>query len=41
LQFSDKLTKLMGAHGVKFGLNVERDRSSRTSRKRVGQLWYG
>ena len=33
LQFSDKLTKIAGAHGLKFGVSLERGcRSSRTSR---------
>ena len=34
LQFSDKLTKLIGAHGLKFGAPSTRRRSSRTSRTR-------
>ena len=42
LQFSDKLTKLMGAHGLKFGLNVERGQKQQDfQNNESGQLWYG
>jgi hypothetical protein len=42
LQFSDKLTKLMGAHGLKFGLNVERGQKQQDfQNNESGQLWFG
>ena len=42
LQFSDKLTKLMGAHGLKFGLSVERGQKQQDfQNNESGQLWYG
>ena len=41
LQFSDKLTKLMGAHGLKFGLNVERGQKQQDfQNNESGQLQF-
>ena len=41
LQFSDKLTKLMGAHGLKFGLTIERGQKQQDfQNEESGQLWF-
>ena len=39
LTFSDKLTKIAGAHGMKFGLSRRGCRSSRTSRTTRKAIW--
>jgi Carboxypeptidase regulatory-like domain/TonB-dependent Receptor Plug Domain len=42
LQFSDKLTKLMGTHGLKFGVTVERGQKQQNFQNlEAGQLWFG
>ena len=41
LQFSDKLTKLMGAHGLKFGITVERGQKQQDfQNEESGQLHF-
>ena len=41
LQFSDKLTKLMGAHGLKFGASIERGRKQQDfQNNESGQLQF-
>jgi hypothetical protein len=42
LQFSDKLTKLAGSHGMKFGLTLERGQKQQNFQNlEAGQLWFG
>ena len=42
LQFSDKLTKLLGTHGMKFGLTLERGQKQQNFQNHeAGQLWFG
>lgn len=42
LQFSDKLTKLAGSHGLKFGVTLERGQKQQNFQNlEAGQLWYG
>ena len=42
LQFSDKLTKLIGSHGMKFGLSIERGQKQQDfQNEESGQLWFG
>ena len=42
LQFSNKLTKLAGAHGLKFGVSVERGQKQQNfENKEAGELWFG
>src|SRR5436190_9464434 len=42
LQFSDKLTKLLGSHGMKFGITVERGQKQQDFQNHeAGQLWFG
>ncbi len=42
LQFSNKLTKLAGAHGLKFGIAVERGQKQQNFQNlEAGQLWFG
>jgi hypothetical protein len=42
LQFSDKLTKLLGAHGMKFGIAIERGQKQQDfQNNEAGQLWFG
>jgi hypothetical protein len=42
LQFSDKLTKLMGGHGLKFGVSIERGQKQQNFQNtEAGQLWFG
>jgi hypothetical protein len=42
LQFSSKLTKLAGAHGLKFGIDVERGQKQQNfENKEAGELWFG
>ncbi len=42
LQFSDKLTKLMGTHGLKFGVSIERGQKQQNfQNNESGQLWFG
>ncbi len=42
LQFSNKLTKLMGAHGLKFGIMVERGQKQQNFQNlEAGQVWFG
>jgi hypothetical protein len=42
LQFSNKLTKLAGAHSLKFGLAVERGQKQQNFQNlEAGQLWFG
>jgi hypothetical protein len=42
LQFSDKLTKLLGSHGLKFGIAVERGQKQQNFQNvEAGQLWFG
>jgi hypothetical protein len=42
LQFSNKLTKLAGTHGLKFGLTVERGQKQQNFQNlEAGQLWFG
>ena len=41
-QISDKLTKLAGPHGLKFGLTIERGRKQQNFQNlEAGQLWFG
>ena len=42
LQFSDKLTKLLGTHGLKFGVSIERGQKQQNFQNiEAGQLWFG
>jgi hypothetical protein len=42
LQFSNKLTKLLGTHGLKFGISVERGQKQQNFQNlESGQLWFG
>jgi hypothetical protein len=42
LQFSNKLTKLLGAHGMKFGISVERGQKQQNFQNREsGELFFG
>jgi hypothetical protein len=42
LQFSDKLTKLLGSHGLKFGVAIERGQKQQNfQNQESGQLWFG
>lgn len=42
LQFSDKLTKLLGTHGLKFGISIERGQKQQNfQNNESGQLWFG
>jgi carboxypeptidase family protein len=42
LQFSDKLTKLVGGHGLKFGATIERGQKQQNFQNtEAGQLWFG
>ena len=42
LQFSDKLTKLLGTHGMKFGISIERGQKQQNfQNNESGQLWFG
>ena len=42
LQFSNKLTKLAGAHGLKFGFSFERGQKQQNFQNHeAGQLWFG
>ena len=42
LQFSDKLTKLLGTHGLKFGVTAERGQKQQNFQNlEAGQLWFG
>ncbi len=42
LQFSDKLTKLAGSHGMKFGITIERGQKQQNfQNNEAGQLWFG
>jgi hypothetical protein len=42
LQFSDKLTKLVGSHGMKLGLTVERGQKQQNFQNtEAGQMWFG
>ena len=42
LQFSDKLTKLLGSHGMKFGISIERGQKQQDfQNEESGQLWFG
>ncbi|HYT69708.1 MAG TPA: carboxypeptidase regulatory-like domain-containing protein [Vicinamibacterales bacterium] len=42
LQFSDKLTKLWGSHGMKFGVSIERGQKQQNFQNlEAGQLWFG
>ena len=42
LQFSDKLTKLLGSHGLKFGVTVDRGQKQQNFQNlETGQLWFG
>jgi hypothetical protein len=42
LQFSDKLTKLLGSHNLKTGLSVERGQKQQNFQNvENGQLWFG
>jgi hypothetical protein len=42
LQFSDKMTKLMGSHGMKFGVAIERGQKQQNfQNNEAGQLWFG
>jgi hypothetical protein len=42
LQFSDKLTKLLGSHGLKFGVSIERGQKQQNFQNlESGQLWFG
>ena len=42
LQFSNKLTKLLGSHGLKFGISVERGQKQQNFQNlEAGQLWFG
>jgi hypothetical protein len=42
LQFSNKLTKLAGAHGLKLGVAIERGQKQQNFQNReAGELWFG
>ena len=42
LQFSDKLTKLIGPHNMKFGFDIERGQKQQNFQNlEAGQLWFG
>jgi hypothetical protein len=42
LQFSDKLTKLLGTHGMKFGVTIERGQKQQNFQNdEAGRLWFG
>ncbi|MEP6593652.1 MAG: hypothetical protein ABJC51_08160, partial [Acidobacteriota bacterium] len=42
LQFSDKLTKLAGSHGLKAGVSIERGQKQQNfQNNEAGQLWFG
>ena len=42
LQFSNKLTKLVGTHGFKFGISIERGQKQQNfENKEAGELWFG
>ena len=42
LQFSNKLTKLAGSHGLKFGVSIERGQKQQNFQNiEAGQLWFG
>jgi hypothetical protein len=42
LQFSNKLTKLLGTHGMKFGISVERYQKQQNFQNlEAGQVWFG
>jgi hypothetical protein len=42
LQFSDKLTKLVGGHNLKFGASIERGQKQQNFQNlEAGQLWFG
>jgi hypothetical protein len=42
LQFSNKLTKLAGSHGLKFGVAIERGQKQQNFQNlESGQLWFG
>ncbi len=42
LQFSNKLTKLTGSHGLKFGISIERGQKQQNFQNlESGQLWFG
>src|SRR5206468_582137 len=42
LQFTDKLTKLLGTHGMKFGVFLERGQKQQDFQNlEAGQLWFG
>ena len=42
LQFSDKLTKLIGSHGLKFGASIERGQKQQNfQNEEAGRLWFG
>jgi hypothetical protein len=42
LQFSNKLTKLAGSHGLKFGISIERGQKQQNFQNlESGQLWFG
>ena len=42
LQFSNKLTKLLGTHGLKFGVSIERGQKQQNFQNlESGQLWFG
>ena len=42
LQFSNKLTKLLGGHSMKFGVSIERGQKQQNFQNlESGQLWFG
>lgn len=42
LQFSNKVTKIVGSHGLKFGFSVERGQKQQNFQNlEAGQLWFG
>ena len=42
LQFSDKVTKLAGSHGLKVGIAIERGQKQQNFQNlEAGQLWFG
>jgi hypothetical protein len=42
LQFSNKFTKLLGTHGLKFGVSIERGQKQQNFQNvEAGQLWFG
>ena len=42
LQFSDKLTKLAGSHGLKAGVSIERGQKQQNfQNEEAGRLWFG